>query len=92
MPATVACRKASEFAIDHGLITQFGGFGANVYKFKPPLTTSQADFEDMLQISEEVVAFIQREVDQQRDASAVKVPATLGRETSFAQREPIYEG
>ncbi len=77
-PATVACRKAWDFAIDHGLITQFGGFGANVYKFKPPLTTSQADFEDMLQISEEVVAFIQREVDQQRDASAVKVPATLG--------------
>jgi 4-aminobutyrate aminotransferase-like enzyme len=75
-PATTACRKAWDFAIDHGLITQFGGFGGNVYKFKPPLTTPQAEFDRMLEISEEMIAFIQREVDQRRSASAVKEPAS----------------
>ena len=65
-PATTACRRAWEFALERGLITQFGGIGANVLKFKPPLTTPQADFDRMLEISEETVAFIQREVDQQR--------------------------
>jgi 4-aminobutyrate aminotransferase-like enzyme len=77
-PATDACRKAWEFAIDNGLITQFGGFFSNVYKFKPPLTTPVEDFESMLDISEKVVAFIQREVDQQRKTSAVAVPAAIG--------------
>jgi 4-aminobutyrate aminotransferase-like enzyme len=75
-PATTACRKAWDFAIDHGLITQFGGFGGNVYKFKPPLTTPQAEFDRMLEISEEMIAFIQREVDQRRSASGVKEPAS----------------
>ncbi|HTS62642.1 MAG TPA: aspartate aminotransferase family protein, partial [Candidatus Acidoferrales bacterium] len=65
-PATVACRKAWEFALDHGLITQFGGMGSNVLKFKPPLTTPDADFKHMLEIAAETVAFIQREVDQQK--------------------------
>jgi 4-aminobutyrate aminotransferase-like enzyme len=77
-PATAACRKAWEFALDHGLITQFGGFGGNVYKFKPPLTTPQADFDRMLEISDDVVAFIQQEVDQQRKKVAVVVPASVG--------------
>ena len=45
-PATTACRKAWEFAIDNGLITQFGGFASNVYKFKPPLTTPVEDFRE----------------------------------------------
>jgi 4-aminobutyrate aminotransferase/(S)-3-amino-2-methylpropionate transaminase len=75
-PATAACRKAWDFAVDHGLITQFGGFGSNVYKFKPPLTTPQEDFERMLEISEQMVAFIQQEVDRQRDASGLKVSVT----------------
>jgi 2,2-dialkylglycine decarboxylase (pyruvate) len=65
-PATAACQKAWEFALDRGLITQFGSPGGNVLKFKPPLTTPQADFDRMLEIVEETVAFIQREVDQQR--------------------------
>ena len=39
-------------------------------KFKPPLTTPEADFERMLKIAGEIVAFIQREVDQQRKAAA----------------------
>lgn len=75
VPATAACRKAWEFALEKGLITQFGGFASNVYKFKPPLTTPLADFEQMLDISEEVVAFIQAEVDQQRKSSTMQVPA-----------------
>ena len=66
VPATAACRKAWDFALDHGLITQFGGIGGNVLKFKPPLTTPEADFKRMLEISADMVAFIQREVDQQR--------------------------
>ena len=77
-PATTACQKAWEFAIDNGLITQFGGFASNVYKFKPPLTTPVEDFESMLDISEKVVAFIQREVDLQRKTSSVAVPAAMG--------------
>jgi 4-aminobutyrate aminotransferase-like enzyme len=77
-PATAACRKAWEFALDHGLITQFGGFATNVYKFKPPLTTPVEDFERMLDISEQVVAFIQEEVDKQRKGSSVAIPAAVG--------------
>ncbi len=65
-PATEACRRGWEFALDHGLITQFGGIHANVYKFKPPLTTPEDDFRRMLEISADTVAFIQQEVDQQR--------------------------
>jgi 4-aminobutyrate aminotransferase / (S)-3-amino-2-methylpropionate transaminase / 5-aminovalerate transaminase len=78
VPATAACRKAWEFAIDHGLITQFGGFGVNVLKLKPPLTTPQEDFDRMLDISEDVVAFIQKEVDHQRTGMTVAVPETVG--------------
>jgi 4-aminobutyrate aminotransferase-like enzyme len=76
-PATAACRKAWGYALDQGLITQFGGFGSNVYKFKPPLTTPQADFDRMLEISDDVVAFIQKEVDQHRKKIAVQVPANV---------------
>jgi len=76
-PATAACRKAWDFAIDNGLITQFGGFASNVYKFKPPLTTPSEDFEMMLDLSEKMVAFIQKEVDQQRKSSPVAVPAAM---------------
>ena len=68
-PATAACRKAWEFALERGLITQFGGIGGNVLKFKPPLTTPPADFERMLEIVEATVKFIQSEVDRQRKAT-----------------------
>lgn len=78
VPATAACRKAWDFAIDKGLITQFGGFATNVYKFKPPLTTPPEDFERMLKISEDMVAFIQNEVDRQRSVASVAVPAGVG--------------
>ncbi len=66
MPATAACRKAWEFALEHGLITQFGGIGSNVLKFKPPLVTTDADFQQMLEIAAETVRFIQSEVEQHK--------------------------
>lgn len=68
-PATAACKKAWGFALDNGLITQFGGYASNVLKLKPPLTTPKSEFDQMLDISEKVVAFIQQEVDQQRIAT-----------------------
>jgi 4-aminobutyrate aminotransferase-like enzyme len=77
-PATSACSKAWEFALQKGLITQFGGFGANVLKFKPPVMTPQDDFDRMLDICEETIAFIQQRVEQQRRASSVVVPAGVG--------------
>jgi 4-aminobutyrate aminotransferase-like enzyme len=69
-PATEACRKAWEFALDHGLITQFGGTAGNVLKFKPPLTTPAADFKRMLELAADTVAFIQGEVDSQQKKPA----------------------
>jgi 4-aminobutyrate aminotransferase / (S)-3-amino-2-methylpropionate transaminase / 5-aminovalerate transaminase len=77
-PATTPCRKAWDFALDHGLITQFGGFFSNVYKFKPPLTTPVEDFERMLEISEKMVAFIQDDVDKQKKTSSSAVVAAVG--------------
>ena len=71
-PATEACRKAWEFALDQGLITQFGGIGTNVLKFKPPLTTPEADFKRMLEIAADTVAFIEREVGQQRTKPSLR--------------------
>jgi acetylornithine/succinyldiaminopimelate/putrescine aminotransferase len=62
--------------MERGLVIQFGAAAGNVYKFKPPLTTPQADFDRMLEISEEIVAFIQREVDEMRRVPSVAVPAT----------------
>jgi len=78
-PATAACRKAWEYALDNGLITQFGGISSNVLKFKPPLTTPEADFKRMLEISADTVAFIQKEVDQQRVKRAAPEPAGIAR-------------
>jgi len=75
IPATAACRKAWEFALERGLITQFGGIGGNVLKFKPPLTTPAADFERMLELVEDTVAFIQSEVNQQ--GKATSEPASI---------------
>ena len=76
-PATEACRKAWEFALEQGLIVQFGGIGSNVLKFKPPLTTPEADFKRMLEIAADTVAFIQRAVDRQRPKAAVAEPASI---------------
>jgi 4-aminobutyrate aminotransferase-like enzyme len=75
VPASTACRKAWDFATERGLILQFGGAAGNVFKFKPPLTTPQDEFDRMLEISEEIVAFIQREVDELRRVPAITVPA-----------------
>ena len=68
-PATPACQLAWEFALDRGLIIQFGGTAGNVLKFKPPLTTPASDFKRMLDLCEETTAFIQQEVEKTRIAT-----------------------
>jgi 4-aminobutyrate aminotransferase-like enzyme len=60
--ATEVCAEAWRFAVERGLLCQFGGIGGNVLKFKPPLTTPEKDFERMLDLVEEVTAFIEDRV------------------------------
>ena len=64
-PATDACREAWTWAMDHGLITWFGGAG-NVLKFKPPLTTPEDEFDEMLDLVEQTVAFVEEHVHADR--------------------------
>jgi 4-aminobutyrate aminotransferase-like enzyme len=61
-PASEACAEAWEFALQRGLVVHFGGRASNVLKFKPPLTTPAGDFERMLELVEEVAAFIDARV------------------------------
>ncbi len=61
-PATEVCAEAWRFAIEHGLLCQFGGIGSNVLKFKPPLTIPEDDFERMLDLVEDVAGFIEERV------------------------------
>jgi 2,2-dialkylglycine decarboxylase (pyruvate) len=60
-PATEACTRAYSYALDHGLITWFGGAG-NVLKFKPPLTSTDEEIDEMLARCESVIAFVEHEV------------------------------
>jgi 4-aminobutyrate aminotransferase-like enzyme len=76
-PATEACRLAWDYALEHGLLTQFGGTAGNVLKFKPPLTTPQSDFDRMLELCGETAEFIQRAVEQQGKTSAAEEPAAV---------------
>jgi len=57
-PATKACAKAFDHALDIGLLTWFGGAGGNVLKLKPPLTVSEDELDEMLNRIEQVVAFV----------------------------------
>ena len=66
VPATEACREAWDYALERGLITQFGGVGSNVLKFKPPLIVSLSDLHRMLDLVEEIAAFVQKKVDASR--------------------------
>jgi 4-aminobutyrate aminotransferase-like enzyme len=61
-PATAACADAWQYAARRGLLCQFGGIGGNVLKFKPPLTTPDEDFEQMLGLVEDVTGFIEERV------------------------------
>lgn len=65
-PATEACAEAWEHALDLGLLTWFGGPGGNVLKVKPPLTTPDDDFVEMMGLIEEVVAWVERRVSGRR--------------------------
>lgn len=66
-PASDACRKAWSFAVDHGLITWFGGAG-NVLKLKPPLTASEDELERMLELVEQTIAFVDEQVHSEKGA------------------------
>ncbi len=68
-PATTACREAWAWALDRGLITWFGGAG-NVLKFKPPLTTPEDDFDQMLDLVDQTVEFVERRVHATRGVLA----------------------
>lgn len=57
-PATKACARAFDHALDLGLLTWFGGAGANVLKLKPPLTVPDEEFDEMLNRIEAVIAFV----------------------------------
>jgi 4-aminobutyrate aminotransferase/(S)-3-amino-2-methylpropionate transaminase len=61
-PATDVCADGWRFAIDRGLLCQFGGIGGNVLKFKPPLTTPDEDFERMLDLVGDITGFIEERV------------------------------
>jgi 4-aminobutyrate aminotransferase-like enzyme len=61
-PATKACARGFDHALDIGLLTWFGGPGGNVLKLKPPLTISDDDFEELLNRVEDVIAFVDRAV------------------------------
>jgi 4-aminobutyrate aminotransferase-like enzyme len=63
-PATAICEAAWRFAVERGLLCQFGGIGGNVLKFKPPLTTPEDDFHRMLDLVEEVAGFIEQRVQR----------------------------
>ena len=53
--------RAWGWAVDHGLLCQFGGIDGNVPVW-PPLTTPDDDFERMLDLVADVTAFIQQTV------------------------------
>ena len=63
--------------MERGLIAQLGGIGGNVLKFKPPLTTPEADFERMLEITADVAAFSQRQIDRKRADESSPSLATI---------------
>ena len=61
-PATEACARAFDHALEIGLLTWFGGAGGNVFKLKPPLTISDGDFDEMLSRVEAVIDFVETSV------------------------------
>jgi 4-aminobutyrate aminotransferase-like enzyme len=65
-PATAACTAARDYALQQGLLVEFGGLGANVFKFKPPLTVSEDIFQRMLDGAAQVIAFVDNHVKQGR--------------------------
>jgi 4-aminobutyrate aminotransferase/4-aminobutyrate aminotransferase/(S)-3-amino-2-methylpropionate transaminase len=60
-PATAACREAWTWATNHGLLTWFGGAG-NVLKLKPPLTVAESELDQMIELIEKTIAFVEMRV------------------------------
>jgi 4-aminobutyrate aminotransferase-like enzyme len=58
-PATEACARAFDHALDIGLLTWFGGAGGNVLKLKPPLTITDDDFDEMMNRIEAVIDYVE---------------------------------
>jgi 4-aminobutyrate aminotransferase-like enzyme len=69
-PASEACDGAWLKALDDGLLTNFAGIDANTFKFAPPLTVSDDDFDLMLDRAEQVVADVDRRVRGRSRAAA----------------------
>jgi 4-aminobutyrate aminotransferase-like enzyme len=70
VPAASACKEAWDYAIERGLVCQFGGVGGNVLKFKPPLTTPEEDFERMLDLVEDIATFVETKVRKKGSVGA----------------------
>jgi 4-aminobutyrate aminotransferase-like enzyme len=68
-PATAACAGAWDHAMSLGLITEFAGRAQNVMKFKPPLTTSDGELEQMLERAERVIRYVDERVGAARPAT-----------------------
>jgi 4-aminobutyrate aminotransferase-like enzyme len=86
-PATQACLEAWAWAVDHGLITWFGGAG-NVLKFKPPLTTPPDDFEAMLDLVEQTVARVEQLVHGKSGRGRVADVPALAAAAAQERTEP----
>jgi 4-aminobutyrate aminotransferase-like enzyme len=63
-PATAACAAVWPEALERGLIVAFAGPDANVFKFKPPLTLSEDEFERMLAGAEWAIGRVDELVHQ----------------------------
>jgi 4-aminobutyrate aminotransferase / (S)-3-amino-2-methylpropionate transaminase / 5-aminovalerate transaminase len=73
VPATAACAVGNEHAFDIGLLTWFGGAG-NVLKFKPPVISTEAEIDAMLDRCEEVIEVIDRSVTESRGRPLMATP------------------
>jgi 2,2-dialkylglycine decarboxylase (pyruvate) len=65
LPATDACATVWLEAFERGLLTAFAGPGANTFKFKPPLTLSEDEFERMLDGAEWAIGAVNEIVQRE---------------------------
>lgn len=63
-PATDACARAFDYALDIGLLTWFGGAGGNVLKLKPPLTIPDDDFDEIMSRIEAVISHVETSIGE----------------------------
>jgi 4-aminobutyrate aminotransferase-like enzyme len=63
-PATAACAAVWPEALERGLLVAFAGPHSNTFKFKPPLTLSEDEFERMLAGAEWAIGRVDELVQQ----------------------------